>query len=255
MNKYLEKVAAAFGTKQYRGFSSIYDTLQRRVPNNHLVGTTIGATLGGSAGAVAGYNKKDELGRKPSRSQRVNNAIFHGAIDGVIGGLAGRSISRSRRDIKILNRTDRMVNKAYDNQAKEAEKRYYEFRDRNRRYYEQQQQQRQKQYEDFFKDFGKGHNSGSSGSSSGGKSNYGFRNSTGSIHDILNDLEAPAGGFKTKAEATKHFKRMSMKHHPDRGGDVEKMKKINTAFDKFKAHPDGFEKLAGLNNIYLDYIL
>ena len=54
----------------------------------------------------------------------------------------------------------------------------------------------------------------------------GFKSKTSSIHGLHKDLEMPIGGFKTKAEATKHYKKMAMKHHPDKGGDVEKMKKI-----------------------------
>lgn len=86
--------------------------------------------------------------------------------------------------------------------------------------------------------------------------NPGFKSKTSSIHDLHKDLEMPVGGFKTKAEATRHYKKMAMKNHPDRGGDVEKMKKINTAWENYKKHPDGFEKLAGLSfkNYYLDSI-
>lgn len=81
----------------------------------------------------------------------------------------------------------------------------------------------------------------------GGRNYYDNANTfsrTRSHKDILHDLQA-SGGFKTKAEASKHYKKMAMKHHPDRGGDQELMKKINKAWDEYKAHPDGFEKLAG----------
>lgn len=83
---------------------------------------------------------------------------------------------------------------------------------------------------------------------SGGSSR--FRASAKSVSDILKDLGAT--GFKTKSEATAHYKKSAMKFHPDRpGGDAEKMKKINAAWDEYKKHPDGFEKLA---NLYLEKI-
>ncbi len=76
------------------------------------------------------------------------------------------------------------------------------------------------------------------------------------VHDIHSDLQFPNGGFKTKMEATKHYKKMAMKHHPDRpGGSDEVMKKINAAWDDYKKHPDGFQKLASSNNLILNKAL
>lgn len=76
------------------------------------------------------------------------------------------------------------------------------------------------------------------------------------VHDIHSDLGFPKGGFKTKMEATKHYKKMAMKHHPDRpGGSDELMKKINTAWDEYKKHPDGFEKLASTTNRFVNAAL
>lgn len=73
------------------------------------------------------------------------------------------------------------------------------------------------------------------------------RYKTRSMKDIYSDLGAKPGTFRNKSEASRHYKKMAMKHHPDRpGGSVDTMKKVNTAWDDFKKHPDGFEKLAGL---------
>lgn len=67
-----------------------------------------------------------------------------------------------------------------------------------------------------------------------------------SLKTHFTDMGA-SGGFKTKAEAHKHFKVMSSKFHPDKpGGDVEKMQKLNEAWTRAKAHPD-FYKMASLN--------
>jgi len=75
------------------------------------------------------------------------------------------------------------------------------------------------------------------------------------IHDIHADLGAPTSGFKTKTEAKTHFRRAVMKHHPDReGGSVEKMQRINKAWDEYQAHPEGFNKLAMLIQATKDWL-
>lgn len=56
---------------------------------------------------------------------------------------------------------------------------------------------------------------------------------------------------KTKDEVKKHFRGLAMKHHPDRGGDINKMKEINNAYDNLQKTP-WFEKLAfllGFHNV------
>ncbi len=49
-------------------------------------------------------------------------------------------------------------------------------------------------------------------------------------------------GVKTKAEAKAKHRAEAMKHHPDRGGSEEKMKKLNSDWDAYKAHH--FNKLS-----------
>lgn len=78
------------------------------------------------------------------------------------------------------------------------------------------------------------------------------------IHDIHGDLGMPKGGFKTKTEATTHFRKMRSKHHPDRAKtDADRvsknaqMAKLNKAWDEFNKHPEVFTKLA---NAYLEKI-
>jgi hypothetical protein len=75
------------------------------------------------------------------------------------------------------------------------------------------------------------------------------------IHDIHQDL-GKTGGFKTKKEATDHFRKARSKLHPDRHPGKEKemhenMAKLNRAWDEFHSHPEGFTKLA---NAYLEKI-
>lgn len=175
-----------------------------------------GAALGAGLGGIAGGMASNKV---PKKERREN--IYTGAA---IGGIAGASLGSMYKSLKTLNefRTD-----GTSNEYKKH------FRDH-------------KSWDDFFKQQQQ-HSGGSRGRSyyNGGGSDL------GSIHS---DLKAPPGGFKTKAEATKHYRQMARKHHPDRGGKTEDMQKINSAWGKFKKHPDGFEKLAGLNNLYLDWL-
>src|SRR5512137_2102284 len=49
--------------------------------------------------------------------------------------------------------------------------------------------------------------------------------------------------MRTKAEVKKKWNELALRHHPDRGGDPEKMKHVNATFEAFKKSPD-YEKLA-----------
>lgn len=49
-------------------------------------------------------------------------------------------------------------------------------------------------------------------------------------------------GVKTKQEAKNAYRAQAMKHHPDRGGNAERMKEVNTAWDSFQKHH--FDKLS-----------
>jgi hypothetical protein len=52
-----------------------------------------------------------------------------------------------------------------------------------------------------------------------------------------------SGEEKTKAEVRKKYYQAAMKHHPDRGGKPEDMKRINNAMDEIK-NSSWFQKLA-----------
>lgn len=99
----------------------------------------------------------------------------------------------------------------------------------------------------------KGSSGGGGGRSGGGGGGGSYRGGFSNIHDLHAKMEMPKGGFKTKAEAKKHFRKMSSKYHPDRhGGDASKMKDFNQAWQEFEKHPEGFEKLA--SNRILDFL-
>jgi hypothetical protein len=59
------------------------------------------------------------------------------------------------------------------------------------------------------------------------------------------DVPTPkwARGAKTKADAKTRYRAEAMKNHPDRGGNAEKMKDINTEWEKWEKSP-GFNKLS-----------
>jgi hypothetical protein len=53
-------------------------------------------------------------------------------------------------------------------------------------------------------------------------------------------------GVKSKAEAKAKFRDLARQHHPDRGGNVEKMKKINAEWEAAQAHHE-FPKTASVS--------
>lgn len=252
-NRFLEKVAATFGNFKYQNFYDIKDTLAKRVPN-HSSKVALKSALGaGAVGAGIGYSQdEDATGHKLSTGQRIGRGLALGTSSAILGGILGNARSSAIRSSRINSRAEDLSFRASHNQsAKRHEDWVRGFKERSeqrKREYQQSYERRKKQQDDFYEEFKRkqGSRSGNSGRC--------FNSGSRTVQDLMNDMDAPTGGFKTKAEATKHYKRMVMKHHPDRGGDVEKMKKINKAFDDFKAHPDGFEKLAGLANIYLEKV-
>lgn len=57
-------------------------------------------------------------------------------------------------------------------------------------------------------------------------------------------------GVKTKGEAKSKFRQQAGQHHPDRGGDENKMKKVNAEWDSFQKHH--FHKLSFVLPGFLD---
>lgn len=291
-NKYLEKIAAGYFYDQTGHFADHAEDM-RKARSGDLLGATftgknrfdykgskydevwkrrtrgitakgggaktlLGAAIGGALGGFKGYSeKRDDLGKRLSKSDRIWNAT----TDGLTGALAGGYLGAAAHGIrvsKISNRGFKGKNKLFDirhktyadNSNKFSDEVFGAWKSSNKSHNENFHQKQKQWYEEAKREQQRQHQRQSSG---GGRS---YGSAGGSVSDLHRDLEFPEGGFKTKAEATKHYRKMSMKHHPDRGGDPEKMKKINTAWDKFKAHPDGFEKLAHLHfdNVFLDSI-
>lgn len=49
--------------------------------------------------------------------------------------------------------------------------------------------------------------------------------------------------YASKPEIRKAYKSLCLKHHPDRGGDIEKMKQLNAAYDFLMKHKDRYDIL------------
>lgn len=97
------------------------------------------------------------------------------------------------------------------------------------------------------KAYGSGYGSGGSY----GRGYGGAAHATGpSFKDSLSHLGA-TGKEKTKAEIKKKYREMAMKHHPDRGGNEDMMKKVNNAWDRVQEEP-WFQKLAFDLNPFLN---
>lgn len=71
----------------------------------------------------------------------------------------------------------------------------------------------------------------------------GPRTHVGRASKSARDVIPGLGGVKSKAEAKAAYKEVARKHHPDLGGDPEKMKDINAAWDDFK-RSTAFQKLS-----------
>lgn len=63
-----------------------------------------------------------------------------------------------------------------------------------------------------------------------------------------------AGKVKTKSEATKAWKSEARKHHPDLGGNPDKMKKVNAEWEEWQ-RSNHFNKLAGVIPSFLDELM
>jgi len=214
------------------------DTLTRRMGNKSvLAGRIIGGLTGGATGAALSQGKVTEqkdfktVERDTTREEKLWGTAAGAVAGAFLGGNTARDLSKVKTMKKILQpgsrysrNFDQTINRARNKASASGSS-------------------SGPQFNDFFKYYNEQRSRG-----------FGNPNGPKDMGTIYKDLGAPVGGFKTKAEASKHYKKMAMKHHPDRGGNPETMAKVNAAFREFKAHPQGFNKLAGLG-LYLDTIL
>jgi hypothetical protein len=98
---------------------------------------------------------------------------------------------------------------------------------------------RQKNWERYYQNSRRGSSGGY-----GGYSGRGFRPTGENLADSLKNIGA-TGTETTKSEVRKKYLAMAMKHHPDRGGSEDMMKRVNSSWDNLQSDP-WFQKLAFL---------
>jgi hypothetical protein len=211
MNKFLEKIAVyADGNK------ALKTLVKRYLGNTSLRGLQAGAVLGGGAGyahSSRDHTKKDRYGNLRVEKATIGDKIGGTTRGAIYGGLAGGYIGSAVKLKSLHKKMGPNYRSSDSTQTKHGKKFWDTIRKAN-------------------------------GKNPSGGSSYSKHRD---ISSILKDLEAPSGGFKTKTEATHHFRKASMRYHPDRaGGSNEAMSRVNSAYREYKAHPAGFEKLAGL---------
>lgn len=220
MNKYLEKVAAPI----YDDIFKTVNTAKRRYMQSKAVGlsgisrvgagSAVGAGVGvaGNSGNYEAWD--DDKYRYVTKKHTIGDRVVGGIAGGILGGFLGASSAAASASAKFNKKIGADGRRLFGD-TKHGRK-----------------------MEDLFV---KAKSKTTSAPPRGHR--------TRTVNDILGDLGAPVGGFKTKDEAKKHFRRAAMKNHPDRGGNVEAMQKINKAFEEYQAHPEGFNKLAGFKYI------
>jgi hypothetical protein len=183
--------------------------------------------MNGLIGAIPHKVYDPKKGWRKQTSNEYKTNILTGVMGGgIAGGYMGQSIARASAFNKVISKGRAAGVKTFGRS-------YHNFHNNDENF-----------REEFKKKFSnQSHWNSGTGGSGGGGAGFARHRDVGSIHK---DLGTPKGGFKTKAEATKHYRGLAAKHHPDRGGKTEDMQRINAAWDEFKKHPDGFEKLAGL---------
>ena len=184
----------------------------RKAFNPH-VGTAAGAALGGAWGASAtqSANKKQKDPKK--RHSVLAGGLLGGATGASIGhsfGLLGRHAGHER----LHDHAERAARQESYRQAGEAAGQYWRERAKSR-------------------------------ARSGAGTYHG--SSRREAHSVETPFAHPADwlkGVKTKADAKKAYRAQALKHHPDRGGNADTMKKVNQEWDTFRKHH--FEKLSHL---------
>lgn len=226
-NKYLEKLAF-----QSRNIDEIYSTLKRRTPS-HVWRWGATGSIGGSVMGIPdqtyeinsrGEYIKDEKGKYKKRKLSTNERLFRAGVGAVAGGVIGANMGSDLRNMDLNY-------KALSINLKKARKEYNKSRGEW----------------------------GSWGNYQRSRERNNYSSPLDDISGLHKDLEFPSGGFKTKDEAKRHYKKLAMKYHPDRftnpsekDATSKRMQKINAAWGKYKKHPEGFEKLA--SNRYLDFL-
>jgi hypothetical protein len=187
------------------------------------IGGTIGTLGGAAAGGLPKYDyKRDPRGRMRKKKLSTKDRMLNAGVTGVVGGLAGTHLGlQLRRSRKLHEET-----KQWERQQRE----------------QWRQQREQWRQGDWRWSRGRGfHNSGHSSGGSGYAPPP--RTASNTVHDAASAFESQAHTFKTKKDVKAAYRAAAMKHHPDRGGNPEKMKAVNEAWSRAQ-NSDWYSKLA-----------
>jgi hypothetical protein len=203
----MEKISFRSPTGKLRHMKRVLKTTVGKNP--HIVGAGIGGAVGGGLGYAEGaYNEKHH------KTEVKRGLRFGKKGSTILNGIAGAALGGS---IGLNKKMDRDWNK--------------DFARSNRQWHSDFKKKRQQWSDDF--------NSRWNRSSDEWRSR-GFHSNANA------DAPPPswAKGAKTKAEAKTRYRAEAKKHHPDHGGDAEKMKKVNTEWEAYEKSKH-FDKLAG----------
>jgi hypothetical protein len=221
-------------------------TMKKVALSSSLKGTLLGGGIGALGGGIGGYFADTDASQK----KRLQNALMLGGVGGLTGAAIGfghgldadseREWAESQKRWQAERDAERAARRArwakQDAEWDEAANARYD--DWSRRWKKAKDDYRKATGEDFNWDF--------HGRSSPHEEQYstGDRQSRRAAYESRSTKPPTwVGSPKTKAEAKSAYRREVKKNHPDLGGREEKMKNINSEWDRYEKS-DHFNKLA-----------
>ena len=208
------KISGPLKTELMKQFHSpVRDIVRGVVAGTTLAGLPVALTVDALRKGKKKYTK-DERKKRQSQSSMISLPITL-AASGTIGYMLGKR--RAKLDVldhlKYI-RNDKNIDRGYRKWSENFHKEHEKARERFRKAWEDMGVSPRKEYEP--------------------KTNAGKQ---------FNDALKPQ---RQKKDATAKYREYALKHHPDKGGNIEHMSDINNVWDNFKKHH--FEKLAYLTN-------
>lgn len=260
LDKWQDETRAQKKGKLPEKVASVQSMFKTLFANPELAGAGIGGVLGGGAAAISSssaearqdFNRfavfemvrdgfkpgtkeyQDELDKRSKKSV-LTLAAIGGVTGAALGGYAGHEVRKAKRAHKKRQEYYDKQDRAWE---KTKEKAKEEWKNKSEGW---------NPFDDFdFSDFGFDGNFGrgfnSNFKSGRGRGAGGSRPFTSNISSAKKTLGV-TGNEKTKAEVKKAYRAQAMKHHPDRGGDENKMKEVNNAWEEIQ-QSSWFEKLS-----------
>lgn len=232
----------------------------------------VGAGLGGIGGGFLG--RKSALSGSERDRRDVNKRTLTGALVGAgLGGIVGHAFGSKLRDqyrqeAELTARQAKWKSDSAANHKKWADNRAKwesDFADRKKKWgftdepHTPPGSAHHYTYSDPFGGYRPGGSSGRSGRynpphSGSAKSvpeGYSFNLNTGKFVKIPDY----AKNIKTKSEAKSGYQAEAFKHHPDRGGDVAKMKDINSEWTAYEGSEHHSKLASVMSESFLEELL